>query len=222
VKAAVVEKFGGPLVVREVPIPTPGPGQALVQVFATAVMSHRSACGGRRLAGLAKHAAHCGPRRSGNRRSSRGGSYTLEGRRARRNRLAAQCLRTLRLLSRRTGNACAEQQNSGYSVNGTFAQCASGGLSGTNSQEPLLGGWGRDLVRGRHRLQRIAMTEAQRGEWVVISGVGGLGQVAIQYLKAMRLHLAAADLGPEKMALADSSARAWSGDGCATHLRALC
>src|SRR6202521_3260466 len=36
-KAAVVEKFGEPLVVREVPIPTPGPGQALVEVFATGV-----------------------------------------------------------------------------------------------------------------------------------------------------------------------------------------
>jgi alcohol dehydrogenase, propanol-preferring len=46
------------------------------------------------------------------------------------------------------------------------------------------------------------MTEAQPGEWVVISGVGGLGHVAIQYLKAMGRHLAAADLGPEKMALA--------------------
>ncbi len=34
-KAAVVEKFGEPLVVREVPIPTPGPGQALVEAFAT-------------------------------------------------------------------------------------------------------------------------------------------------------------------------------------------
>src|SRR5450432_158223 len=36
-KAAVVEKFGEPLVIREVPIPTPGPGQALVEVFATGV-----------------------------------------------------------------------------------------------------------------------------------------------------------------------------------------
>src|SRR3984893_6201485 len=33
-KAAVVEKFGQPLVMREVPIPAPGPGQALVEAFA--------------------------------------------------------------------------------------------------------------------------------------------------------------------------------------------
>src|SRR5687768_16389804 len=36
-QAAVVEKFGEPLVVREVPVPTPGPGQALVEIFASGV-----------------------------------------------------------------------------------------------------------------------------------------------------------------------------------------
>jgi len=46
------------------------------------------------------------------------------------------------------------------------------------------------------------MTEARPGEWVVISGVGGLGHVAIQYAKAMGLNVATVDLGPEKMALA--------------------
>jgi propanol-preferring alcohol dehydrogenase len=37
---------------------------------------------------------------------------------------------------------------------------------------------------------------------VVISGVGGLGHIAIPYAKAMGLNVAAVDLGPEKMALA--------------------
>jgi alcohol dehydrogenase, propanol-preferring len=36
----------------------------------------------------------------------------------------------------------------------------------------------------------------------VISGVGGLGHVAIQYAKAMGLHVAAIDIGPEKLKLA--------------------
>jgi len=36
----------------------------------------------------------------------------------------------------------------------------------------------------------------------VISGVGGLGHVAVQYATAMGLHVAAVDPGPEKMALA--------------------
>lgn len=36
-RAAVVEQFGKPLVIQEVPVPTPGPGQALVEIFATGV-----------------------------------------------------------------------------------------------------------------------------------------------------------------------------------------
>src|SRR6478672_8985404 len=36
-RAAVVEKFRQPLQIREVPVPTPGPGQALVKIIATGV-----------------------------------------------------------------------------------------------------------------------------------------------------------------------------------------
>ena len=36
-QAAVVEKFGQPLVVREVPVPGPGPGHALVEIIASGV-----------------------------------------------------------------------------------------------------------------------------------------------------------------------------------------
>jgi len=36
-QAAVVEKFGRPLVVQEVPVPEPGPGQALVEIIASGV-----------------------------------------------------------------------------------------------------------------------------------------------------------------------------------------
>src|SRR4029077_2046047 len=36
-QAAVVERFGHPLELRELPIPVPGPGQALVKVISTGV-----------------------------------------------------------------------------------------------------------------------------------------------------------------------------------------
>ena len=36
-KAAFVDKFGEPLKIREVPIPDPGPGQALVEIAASGV-----------------------------------------------------------------------------------------------------------------------------------------------------------------------------------------
>jgi propanol-preferring alcohol dehydrogenase len=58
------------------------------------------------------------------------------------------------------------------------------------------------LCAGVTTYKGLKQTEARPGEWVVISGVGGLGHVAIQYAKAMGLHVVAVDLGPEKMALA--------------------
>ena len=36
-RAAVVEKFREPLVMREFPVPAPGPGQALVEIVASGV-----------------------------------------------------------------------------------------------------------------------------------------------------------------------------------------
>ena len=36
-RAAVVEKFRDPLVLREIPVPMPGPGQALVEIVASGV-----------------------------------------------------------------------------------------------------------------------------------------------------------------------------------------
>ena len=39
-RAAVVEKFREPLQIREVPVPSPGPGQALIQIMATNRVPH--------------------------------------------------------------------------------------------------------------------------------------------------------------------------------------
>lgn len=44
------------------------------------------------------------------------------------------------------------------------------------------------------------MIEARPGEWVVISGAGGLGHLAIQYAKAMGLHVCAVDIDDGKLA----------------------
>ncbi len=46
----------------------------------------------------------------------------------------------------------------------------------------------------------LKVTEARPGEWVVISGAGGLGHLAIQYAKAMGLHVCAVDIDDGKLA----------------------
>jgi propanol-preferring alcohol dehydrogenase len=48
----------------------------------------------------------------------------------------------------------------------------------------------------------LKMTEARPGEWVVISGIGGLGHIAVQYARAMGLRVAAVDVADDKLALA--------------------
>jgi propanol-preferring alcohol dehydrogenase len=60
-------------------------------------------------------------------------------------------------------------------------------------------------------------TGAKPGEWVAISGAGGLGHVAIQYAKAMGLYVVAIDIEESKLAQAkelgaDATVNAKTGD----------
>jgi len=99
---------------------------------------------------------------------------------------------------------CQEQQNSGYSVNGSFAQFALGQADylGRIPESLSFVDAAPILCAGVTTYKGLKETETRPGEWVVISGIGGLGHVAIQYARAMGLRVAAVDLGPEKMALA--------------------
>ena len=58
------------------------------------------------------------------------------------------------------------------------------------------------LCAGVTTYKGLRETEARPGEWVAISGVGGLGHVAIQYAKAMGLHVVAIDVAAQKLSLA--------------------
>src|SRR5690625_403766 len=48
----------------------------------------------------------------------------------------------------------------------------------------------------------LKMTEAQPGNWVVISGIGGLGHLAVQYAVAMGFRVVAVVIADDKMELA--------------------
>jgi propanol-preferring alcohol dehydrogenase len=101
---------------------------------------------------------------------------------------------------------CLNQQNSGYSVNGTFAEYALGQADyvGQLPDQLSFTAAGPILCAGVTTYKGLKETKARPGEWVVISGVGGLGHVAIQYAKAMGLHVVAVDLGQDKLKLATS------------------
>lgn len=99
---------------------------------------------------------------------------------------------------------CERQHNSGYSVNGTYAEyaIASAPFVGHLPPNPDFAALAPILCAGVTTYKGLKETEARPGEWVVISGIGGLGHLAVQYAKAMELHVAALDVSAEKLDLA--------------------
>lgn len=99
---------------------------------------------------------------------------------------------------------CESQKNGGYSVDGGFAEYVVADAryvarfpSGINFAEmaPI-------ICAGVTVYKGLKETGAKPGEWVGISGIGGLGHLAIQYAKAMGLHVAAIDIAEDKLKLA--------------------
>ena len=55
------------------------------------------------------------------------------------------------------------------------------------------------LCAGVPVYEGLKMTKARPGQWVVISGIGGVGHIAVQYAKAMGLRVAAVDVSDDKL-----------------------
>jgi propanol-preferring alcohol dehydrogenase len=97
---------------------------------------------------------------------------------------------------------CPDQQFGGYTRNGGFADYL---LADPNyvahipdrlepaAAAPL-------ICAGITTYKGIKQTEAKPGEWIAISGAGGLGHLAIQYAKVMGLQICAIDIDDGKLA----------------------
>jgi len=118
---------------------------------------------------------------------------------------------------------CAEAQFGGYTRNGGFAEYVladpnyvahvPAGLS-ANDAAPL-------ICAGITTYKGIKETGAKPGEWIVVSGAGGLGHLAVQYAKAMGLLVCAVDIDEGKLEHAkrlgaDLAVNAKAGDAVAT------
>jgi alcohol dehydrogenase, propanol-preferring len=203
-KAAVVHAFGQPLAIEEVPVPTPGPGQVLVKIVASGVCHTdlHAADGdwpikpalpfipGHEGAGTV---AALGSGVKGVKEGDRVGIPWLHQACG----ICEYCLTGWETL-------CPEQLNSGYSVNGGFAEYALAPAAYIGRlPEPLdFIGVAPILCAGVTTYKGLKETDAKPGDWVVISGIGGLGHVAVQYARAMGLHVAAVDVDDGKLALA--------------------
>jgi alcohol dehydrogenase, propanol-preferring len=206
-RAAVVRAFGKPLSIEEMPIPAPGPGEVLIKVIASGVCHTdlHAADGdwpvkpslpfvpGHEGAGII---AGCGPGVVGLKEGDRVGvAWLHDG--------CGQCEYCM------TGwdSLCYAQHNTGYSVNGSFADYVIGAAPyvGRLPENSDLAEMAPILCAGVTTYKGIKETEVRPGEWLAISGIGGLGQLAVQYAKAMGLYVAALDITEDKLALARAS-----------------
>lgn len=99
---------------------------------------------------------------------------------------------------------CPQQETSGYSVNGCFAEYT---VADPNYVAHIPAGVdpiavAPVLCAGLTVYKGLKMTDARPGDWVAISGVGGLGQMAVQYAIAMGMNVIAVDVSDEKLATA--------------------
>jgi propanol-preferring alcohol dehydrogenase len=203
-KAAVVHEFGKPLRVEEVPLPQPGPGQILVKIAATGVCHTdlHAAEGdwpvkptppfipGHEGVGTVAAAATDVKHVKEGDRVGVPWLYTACGH-------CKHCLGGWETL-------CLEQQNTGYSVNGGFAEYV---VADPDYVGRLPGNVGfvdiaPILCAGVTVYKGLKVTDTKPDDWVVISGVGGLGHLAVQYAKAMGLNIIAVDIDDAKLELA--------------------
>jgi propanol-preferring alcohol dehydrogenase len=203
-KAAVAHAFGQPLTIEEVPIPEVTPGSVLVRVLASGVC-HTDLHAvegdwpvkptlplipGHEGAGVV---AAVGA----------GVTHVREGDRVGVPWLHSACGHCTHCI---TGweTLCESQRNTGYSVAGGFAEyvLANPAYVGRLPDGLDYAAAAPILCAGVTVYKGLKETEVRPGQWVVISGIGGLGHLAVQYAKAMGMHVAAVDVADEKLALA--------------------
>lgn len=186
-KAAVVRDLGAPLVVEERPVPVPGPHEALVKVDYSGVC--HTDLHAARGDWPVRPAPPFVPGHEGAGRVVAVGSEVRgvrEGDRLGNAWLATACGTCTDCL-RGWETLCTAQQNSGYSVDGSFAEymLVDARYAPRIPEGVDAAGVTAVLCAGVTVYKGLKVTDAKPGDWVVVSGIGGLGHMAIQYAAAM-------------------------------------
>jgi propanol-preferring alcohol dehydrogenase len=199
--AAVVEEFGKPLVMKQWQVPVPGPGQILVKTEACGVChTDLHAANGDwpvkpTLPFIPGHEAIGIVVALGT-----GVTSVQEGERVGVPWLYSACGHCEYCLSA-WETVCASAQFGGYTQNGGFAEYI---LADPNYVAHIPAGLDPKaaaplICAGLTSYKGIKETSARPGEWVAISGIGGLGHLAVQYAKAMGLLVCAVDVDDGKL-----------------------
>jgi alcohol dehydrogenase, propanol-preferring len=203
-RAAVVRQLGQPLKIEEMPVPTPGAGEVLIKILASGVChTDLHAADGD---WTVKPSLPLIPGHEGTGIVAGVGSgvrHLKEGDRVGLAWLHDAC-GVCEYCVTGWETLCERQHNSGYNVNGSFAEYALGAAAyvGHLPEKADFAALAPILCAGVTTYKGIKETEARPGEWLAISGIGGLGHVAIQYARAMGLQVIALDVSAEKLAQA--------------------
>ncbi|MEV6010761.1 zinc-dependent alcohol dehydrogenase [Streptomyces sp. NPDC051976] len=203
-KAAVVRAFGEPLVLEDRPDPQPGPGQVRVRVEASG-LCHTDI-----------HAAHGDwpvkpslpfvPGHEGVgivEELGEGVTHLSLGQRVAVPWLGKACGRCEHCLSG-WETLCAAQINTGYGCDGGYAQKM---LAWADFAQPVPDGIDpREAApltcAGVTTYKALKVAGVRPSQLVAVSGIGGLGHLAVQYAKIAGATVAAIDVTDEKLALA--------------------
>jgi len=200
-QAAQVEHFGQALVFKELDVPTPGPGQILVKTEACGVC--HTDLHARNGDWPLKPALPFTPGHEGiGLVAAIGAGVTAvkEGDRVGVPWLYSACGHCEFCLAAQEP-VCGEAEFGGYTKNGGFAEYIVADPNyvahipahlAAQEAAPL-------ICAGITAYKGLKETQARPGEWVVISGIGGLGHLGVQYAKAMGLHVCAVDIDDAKL-----------------------
>src|ERR1700723_1205466 len=201
-QAMFAEHFGKPLMNMEVDVPTPGAGQILVKTEACGVC-HTDLHAATGAWPLKPKLPFTPGHEAVGRVAAVGAGVKIvkEGDRVGVPWLYSACGHCEYCLTA-WETVCAKAEFGGYTKNGGFAEYliadpdyvahVPAGLD-PKQAAPL-------ICAGITTYKGIKETEARPGEWIAISGVGGLGHLAIQYAKIMGLHVCAVDIDDGKLA----------------------
>lgn len=205
-RAALVREFGAPLVVEDVPVPVPGPYQVLIKVHHSGVCRTdlQAARGDWHprppLPFIPGHEGNgtvvaLGPSVTDVRIGDRLGSTWL----------ASACGRCEYCASGRE-SLCPAQRNAGYTAGGSFAEymVVDSRYAARVPESADSATLCPVLCAGLTAHTALKKTGARAGQWVVISGIGGLGHLVVQYAQASGMRVIAVDIDEEKLALARS------------------
>jgi propanol-preferring alcohol dehydrogenase len=203
-KAAVVTSFTDPLQIRDLPVPDPGPGQVLVRMQASG-LCHTDI-----------HAARGDwpvkptppfiPGHEGIGVIERTGPGVPPSRAGQRVAIAwlGSACGTCEFCVSGQETLCESQQNSGYSIDGAYAEYAVAAADyvvpvpdGVPSFEaaPL-------SCAGVTTYKAVKVSAARSSDLVAVFGIGGLGHMALQYAKIAGAAVVAVDVEQEKLDLA--------------------